>query len=409
VAFLVSLAALGAAAGSAAASQPVTVDFTAFGTATVNAQMSPGDCNNGAAIYATMTDVIPFHWDTKFNTTINNDDTIVDEPGYLVSHDFGNQTANVVGSGGDGSPACNQAIAMSIQPCPLDVQADAVGGANPRLSDPDRAAQQLGPVSYENVDVQGPVSIINPNPSPSIGCGLGFNDLTMLNASLPNMFTAHIQLPHDIFFDPKTGETRDSWSTDVSMRDGPIDGSACIDGNNGVAYLYCNKNVSWSGTVTITPRADDCSEGATEPPLDSKCPPVKPVVPFAKATAVNGPTGSAATTGGALTSGSVPVTVSVSGPGAVSGSMSASTGGGGAHDAAVRRIVIASGRAAAHKAGRITLRLKLTNAGRKLLRSWRRRTLLTKLAITVTSAGGHRATITRTIKLRRTAANKIKR
>jgi hypothetical protein len=264
-------------------------------------------------------------------------------------------------------------------------------------------------MSYENVDIQGPLSIINPNLSPSIGCGLGFNDLTMLSASLPSMFTAHIELPHDIFFDPTTGETRDSWSTDVSMRDGPIDGSACSAGNNGVSYIYCSKNVSWSGTVTITPRADDCSEGATEPPLQSKCPPVKPVVPFAKATAVDGPTGGAATTGGALAGGGVPVTVSVSGPGTVTGSMSASGGGGGAHDAAVRRVVIASGRAVAHKAGRMTLRLKLTKAGRKLLRSWNRRTLLTKLAITVTSAGGHRATISRTIKLRRTAAKKIKR
>jgi type 1 fimbria pilin len=144
VAFLVSLAALGAVAESAVASQPVTVDFSANGTATVNAQMSPGGCN-GPAIYATLTDVIPFHWETKFNTTINNDDTIVDEPGYLVSHDFGNQTANVVGSGGDGSPACNQAIVMSIQSCPQDVEADAVGGGSPHLSDPDRAAQQPGP------------------------------------------------------------------------------------------------------------------------------------------------------------------------------------------------------------------------------------------------------------------------
>lgn len=391
------------AAGVAQASQPVTVDFTAHGTATFNAQMSPGSCN-GAAIYATVTDAIPFSWETKFNTTINNDETIVDEPGYLVGHDFAQQSANVVGSGGDGGTGCSLAVAM-ITSCPTDVQADIASSTPPALSDPDRAAQQPLPLSYENVDVQGPLYLGDGSPAarPTIGCGLAFNDLSMLNASLPAMFTAHFQLPHDIFYDPKTGTTRDSWSTDVSMpSSSPVDGSACAAGNNNVSYIYCSKAVSWSGTITITPRADDCSEGATAPPAGSQCPPVKPVLPYSTVTAITGPSGPGATFAGATGRGSVPVSVTVSGAGSVSGSLSATVpgGSGGARDARVKHIVIARGHATAHRRGRVTLKLKLTRAGRALLRSWKRRTLSTKLAITVSSKN-HRTTATRTIKLRR--------
>jgi hypothetical protein len=399
------------AAGTAQANQPVTVDFTAHGTAIFNGQMTPSPCN-GAAIYATVTDALPFSWETKFNTTINNDETIIEEPGYLVSHDFGTQSANVVGSGGDGGSGCNQAVAMSIQSCPTPVQSDVTSDTPPAIRDPDRSASQPGAASYENVDVQGPLHLGNDNPlatGVSIGCGLAFNDVSMLNASLPDMFVAHIQLPHNLFYDPSTGKTRESWSTDVSMpATSPVDGSSCAAGNNGVAYIYCSKNVRWSGTVTVTPRADDCTEGATAPP-SAPCPPAKPVVPYATVMSVTGPSGNAATTGGAAARGEIPVSISVSGAGTISGSLTStavtqpSGSSRGAHEAAAKRTVIASGRVVARKAGRVMLKLKLTKAGRTLLRSWKKHALSTALLITVTDKRGQKTTATRTIKLRRTA------
>ncbi|MGH2894550.1 MAG: hypothetical protein ACRDPM_14995, partial [Solirubrobacteraceae bacterium] len=347
-----------------------------------------------------------------FNTTINNDETIVDEPGYLVSHAFGTQSADVVGSGGDGSSGCNQVVAMSIQPCPTPVEADVTSDTPPGVRDPDRAVSQPGSGSYENVDVQGPLHLGNDNPVAagiSIGCGLAFNDVSMLNASLPDMFTAHVHLPHNIFYDPSTGKTRDSWSTEVSMpAASPVDGSSCAAGNNAVAYIYCTKNVNWSGTVTITPRSDDCTEGATAPP-SAPCPPAKPVLPYAEVTSVTGPSGNAATTGGAAARGNIPVSVSVSGAATISGSLTStafprpSGSSGRAHETAAKRKVIASGRVVARKRGRVMLKLKLTRVGRALLRSWKKHTLSTTLLITVTGKGAQKTTATRTITLRRTA------
>jgi hypothetical protein len=416
VAFLSCLAVLGVAAAVAQASQPVLVDFTAHGQASFNAQMSPAPCN-GAAVYATVTDVISFSWETQFHARIDSDGTIVDEPGYLLSHDFGPQSDDVVGSGGDGSAGCNMANAMAIQSCPTEVQADITSDTPPELSDPDRAAHQPSPPGYENVDIQGPLHLGGDNPAaaPSIGCVLGFNDVSMLNASLPDMFTAHIKLPADIFVDPNTGADRDTWSTDVDMpATSPIDGSTCAAGNNGVAYTYCSKSVDWSGTITISKRTEDCSDGALQianPPCPASTPVLPsatPVPPSTTVDGISGPSGKAATTGGALAGGGIPVFVSVSGPGTVTGSLTApGTGSGGhAQDAKAKRLVIATGSVIARKAGRVKLRLKLTKAGRKLLRSWKRPTLSTALLITITSAGGHQATKTRTLKLRRTAGKR---
>lgn len=406
--------ALALVAATASAAQPVTVDFTAQGTATFNGQTSPAPCN-GAPIFATFTDVIPFRWETRFNTTIQNDDTIVDEPGYLVSHDFGTQSAQAVGSGGDGGAACNQAIAMSIQPCPRDVPADVTTGTPPELRDPDRAAHEDGPAGDENVEIQGPLHLGNDDPvanGVTIGCGLGFNDVTMLNASLPAMFTAHIRLPHDLFYDPRTGETRDSWSTAVSMpASSPVDGSSCAAGNNGIAFTYCSKDVGWSGTVTIRPRADDCTEGATEPPSEP-CPPAKPVLPFATVHHLRGPRGKADTTAAALDSGVIPVSGSASGPATVTGSLSAPTAnkrtgtGARGHATTAGHTVIATRRMVLRKAKRFTLKLRLTRRGRALLRSWHKPRLSTRLVLTVKSRGGHATHATRQIELRSHASSR---
>ncbi len=351
----------------------------------------------------------------RFNTTINNDNTIASEPGYLVDQELGSQSATIVGSGGDGSSACNQAIAIAMQSCPSEVPVD-LTGAHPQLTDAEVAAHQPSPPGYEDVDIQGPVNIgqLSPTSVASIGCELAFNDVSMLNASLPEMFTAHIRLPHDIFFDPSTGETHDSWSTDVRMpTTSPVDGSACAAGNNSVPYVYCSKHVDWSGTITVTPRADDCTEGITAPPT-APCQPAKPVVPFAGVTGVTGPSGNSATTGAAAANGEIPISVSVSGPGMVTGSLS--TGGatsrgsrGYAHARAAKAAVIARGRATARRAGKVKLRLKLTKAGKTLLRSWRKPTLSAHLSVTIASTGHHRSNRSLTLILRRTTKRKPKR
>jgi hypothetical protein len=406
------------AAGTAMAGQPVTVDFTAHGTALFNAEMSPGTCNGSAPVYATITDAIPFSWEAKFNTTINNDDTIASEPGYLVDDELGSQSATVVGSGGDGSSACHLALAVGMRSCPSEVPVD-LTGAHPQLTDADVAARQPSPSGYEDVDIQGPVNIGQLSPTAvaaSIGCELAFNDVSMLDASLPEMFTAHIRLPHEVFFDPSTGETHDSWSSPVTMPvTSPVDGSACAAGNNSVAYVHCSKDVDWSGTVTVTPRADDCTEGITAPPT-TPCQPAKPVVPFASVTGVTGPSGNSSTTGAATATGGVPVSVSVSGPGTITGSLTtggAATGGSRSHvregAAASDKTVIARGRAAARKAGKVKLKLRLTRAGKALLRSWRKPILSAHLSVTITSIGHHRSTRTLTVTLRRTTKGKSKR
>lgn len=65
--------------------------------------------------------------------------------------------------------------------------------------------------------------------------------------------------------------------------------------------------------------------------------------------------------------------------------------------------MIARGRTVLHRAKRFKLKLELTKPGRMLLRLWRKRTLSTRLTLTVESRGGHRTHATRTIALRRAA------
>lgn len=422
VAAVLVLCLVGLAWGAAVASagQPVTVDFEATGTATFNAEMSPGTCN-GATVFATETEVIPFSWHAQFLTTINNDGTIVDEPGYLLDASF-MQAASAVGSGGDGGPGCAPAVAQITTSCDQDIPVDT--SSPPELSDPDRAAGRP-PEQPEDVDIQGPpfLTFLPPSGALNFACGFAANDISMLDASLPAMFTAEIHLPSDPFWDSTTGQTVDSWSADVSMPAGsPVDGSACAAGDSGVAYISCDKDVDWSGTVTITQREDDCNDGATSPPTGDGCPPAAPVVPPVtvpaasapsgnpvsggatpqpEISAITGPLGSADTTGGAAGSGQIPVVVTVSGPGAVSGVITAPAGPTSARaHALAKRLVIARGRAVAHHAGRVPLTLRLTRAGRTLLRTWRKGSLNAQLSLTLTSAGGHTQEVTRTVRLR---------